>query len=161
MLKLSHASLIAISGIIWFGIGCFLLSLGLKLITTTSIDQYAPLLGKMAPYFGGIESAALFVIIICLAFGYLKGKFALGKAARRGIAHILTFPNPTSLKNIYSAKYYILLSLMVALGMSIKYLGIPNDIRGAIDVIVGSALINGAVIYFRLAYALRKGESIA
>ena len=89
------------------------------------------------------------MVAVCLMIGYLKGKHVLGKSAVRGIERIRAFPNPTSLGNIYSAKYYVLLAIMIGLGLSIKYLGLPHDVRGAIDVAIGAALINGALIYFR------------
>lgn len=160
MLKLSHTLLVVISGAIWFGIGVFLLSLGLNLIVDSSqIEQQIPILRTLEPYFG-IEQAVLVLIVACLFIGYAKGRFVLGKSARRGVARILTFPNPTSLVNIYSMPYYLLLGGMIALGMSVKYLGLPNDVRGAVDVAIGSALINGAVIYFRLAAAIKKKQTL-
>jgi hypothetical protein len=164
MFKLSHTVLIAISGLVWFGIGVFLLSLGLNLIVASTqpeflaIEKQYPVLGALEPYFG-IEQAALALIVLCLFVGYAKGRYVLGKSARRGVARLLTFPNPTSLANIYSMPYYLLIGGMIGLGMSIKYLGLPNDVRGAVDVAVGSALINGAMIYFSLAVALRKKTS--
>jgi hypothetical protein len=161
MLKLSHTALVVISGLVWLGIGIFLLSLGLNLIVggahpeLLASSKHTPILETLTPYIG-LEQAALLIVVICLAIGYAKGRFVLGKSARRGVARILTFSNPTSLLNIYSGPYYLLLALMVGLGMSIKFLGLPDDVRGAVDVIIGSALINGAMIYFRLAFALRQ-----
>jgi len=38
----------------------------------------------------------------------------------------------------------------MGLGMGIRYFGVPVDVRGLIDVAVGSALINGAMLYFRV-----------
>lgn len=159
MLKLSHTALIVISGLVWLGIGIFLLSLGLNLIVGSTqyevlvIGKHTPILETLAPHFG-LEQAALLLVVLCLAVGYAKGRFVLGKSARRGVARILTFSNPTSIANIYSGPYYLLLAAMIGLGMSIKFLGLPDDVRGAVDVIIGSALINGAMIYFRLAFAI-------
>lgn len=164
MPKVKHATLIIISGFIWFAIGCFLLTLGLGFIVegtkqAHSIDAIFsnhPILSSLSPYLGGIEETALVLIAICLFIGHLKGKHVLGKSAKKGVERIRTFPEPTSLSNIYSAKYYILLAVMVGLGMSIKFLGLSNDIRGGIDVIIGAALINGAMIYFRHLWASKK-----
>jgi hypothetical protein len=49
----------------------------------------------------------------------------------------------------YDQKYWILLCLMMMLGMMFRFLPIAVDIRGGIDVAIGSALINGAMLYFR------------
>ena len=158
MLKFSHTTLIVISGFIWMAVGISLLSLGLGFMLegthSLRLSDF-PLLSILSPYMGGTEEAALLIIAISLFIGYLKGRYVLGKSANQGVERILTFTNPTHLKNIYNAKYYILLAAMVTMGVSIKYLGIPKDVRGMIDVIVGAALINGAMFYFRWALSLR------
>lgn len=157
MVKLSHAVLIAISGLIWLAVGGWLLPLGLNLIITgvhhaQLSDEYsAPLLRFLADYVGGMDQAALLLVVLGLFIGQLKGRHVLGKSAQRGIERVKTFSNPTELTNIYSAKYYILLGGMMGLGIGIKYLGLPNDVRGLVDVAIGSALICGAMIYFRSA----------
>ena len=156
-MKLSHTKIIVISGLIWMAIGVYLLQLGLGLLLTglhPSASQPAahlPMVQAIALYVGGMETAALLLVIVALYIGYFKGRYVLGKSAQRGVDRILTFPNPMPLQSIYSPKYYILLGGIIALGMSIKFLGLNNDIRGLVDVIIGSALVNGAMIYFRLA----------
>lgn len=147
--------MIVLSGLVWFGIGIYLLQLGLNLLLTgvqadLSTSGY-PLLRALAPYVGGVEAAILALVVVALLIGYFKGRYVLGKSARRGVERIRSFSDPVPLKNIYSAKYYILLGSMVALGISIKYLGLSNDVRGFIDAAIGAALINGAMVYFKLA----------
>lgn len=154
MLKLSHANLIFISGAIWMAIGAFLLQLGLSLLVEPPPGNY-PLLAFFAQFTRGSGEAAMAIVAIALSLGFLKGKFVLRKSAVKGVQRICSFPNPTALSSIYSGKYYILLFAMMLLGMSIKYSGMSPDIRGAIDVIVGSALISGAVCYFRMGWQLR------
>lgn len=156
-MKISHAKLIGLSGLAWFAIGVYLLQLGLRLIlgnfhTDTTVFQHElPLIHHLAGYVGGKEVAAILLMIGALYIGYFKGRFVLGKSAKRSIDRISAMPNPAPLKHIYEPKYYLLLGGMVALGISIKYLGLNNDVRGIIDVTIGSALINGAMIYFRAA----------
>lgn len=158
-MKLSHTKLIILSGLIWFGAGFYLLQLGLNLllmgVNTEAATSNTPLIHMLSTYLGNGETAAIILIVIALFIGYLKGYYVLGKSAHRGVDRILSFPNPAPLSRIYSAKYYILLAGMMALGVSIKYIGLNNDIRGFIDAIIGSALINGAMIYFRLAQNLK------
>lgn len=164
MFKLSHSLLVFLSGLVWFAVGMWLLPLGLNLLLADmqadriiDISRY-PMIGAMEPYLGGLEEASLLLVAMGLFIGIFKGRFVLGKSARRSIERIQSFPNPTSLSNIYSAKYYILLGSMIGLGVSIKLFGLPNDIRGFVDVAIGAALINGAVIYFRAALEQRKSE---
>lgn len=158
MLSMSHKTLIIVSGLIWFGVGCFLLPLGLNfllhVIQTSRYhtgDHY-PLLNLFSSFISNIENAVVLLIALGLLIGYFKGRYILGKSAIKGVQRIRSFSDPTPLKNIYSLKYYILLFLMIGLGMSMKYLGIPADVRGVIDVAIGAALINGAMIYLRLAF---------
>lgn len=162
MLKLSHSNMTFISGSIWFAIGFFLLQLGLRLIfdSTGSAEASTPLLNS----FQGIlaaQEAAIVITAVALYIGFLKAKHILSKTANRSVAHIRTLPNPGEIRFMYSRNYYFLLGGMVLLGMSFKYLGLPNDVRGAIDILIGSALINGAIHYYRIAIDLRKQERVA
>jgi hypothetical protein len=164
-MKLSHTKMIALSGLIWFGIGIYLLQLGLNLLLTGvqadfSTSSY-PLLRNLAPYVGSVETAVLILVVVALFIGYFKGRYVLGKSARKGVERIRSFPNPAPLAKIYSAKYYILLGSMVALGISIKYMGLSNDVRGLIDAAIGAALVNGAMIYFKLASETQNAKDSA
>lgn len=158
MLKVSHTTLIILSGAVWMGVGLWLLPLGLKLFLAT-LQQSAwiessslPLIGFLSPYLGGKEETVVVLVALGLCIGFLKGRYVLGKAAKKGVERIKAFSNPTALLNLYSPKYLLLLGGMILLGMSMRFLGLPNDIRGFIDVAIGSALINGSMIYFRSAY---------
>jgi hypothetical protein len=137
-MKVSHAVLAFLSGLVWIVVGCFLLPLGLRLLLgDIETDQATTL--------------PLFLVALGLFVGHMKGRHVLGKAAQKGIERIKSMPNPANLGKIYSAKYYLLLGGMVALGLSIKYLGIPNPIRGTVDVAIGAALIQGSLVYIRFA----------
>jgi hypothetical protein len=161
MLKFSHTIMIVLSGLVWFVVGVGLLSLGINILIALAIhDQAAmvtsqPLLQFLSTLSGTKEAAVMVLLAFCLFVGYMKGRYVLGKSAIRGINRILAFPKPMHLKNIYSPKYYILLASMMFLGFLAKLL--PSDIRGTVDVIIGAALINGAIIYFRAAYELFEG----
>lgn len=160
MLKISHSTMTFISGALWMAIGIFLLQMGLNLLFVQLFDikTTTPLINLFRGIFNHQE-AAILIATIALYIGFLKGKHVLTKAANRGIERTLSLPNPAPLHQIYSRKYYILMGIMILLGISFKYLGLPNDIRGAIDIAIGSALINGAVHYFRVGFKLRKTAS--
>lgn len=155
-MKLSHNKLIIISGLVWFAVGSYLLPLGLSLLSEAGRQELnpaanLPLIRSLAPYVGGFEQGMLAIVVAALMIGFLKGRFVLGKSAMKVMDRIRSMSNPASLSGIYSPKYYLLIGGMVLLGMSIKVLGLPNDVRGFVDVTIGSALINGAMIYFRSA----------
>lgn len=155
-MKISHSTMIFISGGIWIAIGFFLLQLGIHLLFTETFDTLTttPLIGLFKGFFSHHE-ASIVIASIALYIGFLKGKHILAKTANRGIDRIRSLPNPSSISNLYSKSYFLLLGFMMCLGFSIKFFGIPNDIRGAIDIAIGSALINGSTHYFKTGCKLR------
>jgi hypothetical protein len=155
MFKVSHTTLIVISGFIWLIIGCTLLTLGLNFVVESILKANLtlfsrPILDRVAPYMDGVESAALVWIAICLFVGFMKARYIFSKTVQKGVERIQSLSNPASIRQIYTKKYYILLGSMIFLGLLVKFL--PLDIRGGIDIIIGSALINGAMQYFRNAF---------
>jgi len=77
------------------------------------------------------------------------------KTVKKVIARIVSFGASIKLTELFSVRYLLLIALMVALGVSLRFLGLPTDVHGLIDVAIGSALINGSMIYFRLAVLAR------
>lgn len=162
MLRFSHRTLILISGGVWLAVGAWLMPLGLSFLSKASKElTESPLLSWLSPMVGGVDNATIAVLTVALLIGYVKGRKVLGKSAEKGSKRILTLPNPAPLSKIYPPAYYILLGGMVALGMSMKWFGFPLDVRGLVDVAVGSALINGAMIYFKNAFLIKSRETEA
>jgi hypothetical protein len=161
MFQVSHFTLIFLSGLVWLAVGCFLLPLGLNFIVDALLKENAslshPVLGFIAPYVGGLDQAALIWIVFALLIGYFKGRSVFAKSVKRSVDRILTLPNPSSLSKIYTLSYYILLGSMVLLGVLVRFT--TQDIRGGIDVAIGSALIHGAMLYFRQAWLARRQTS--
>lgn len=164
MFKASHTTLIALSGLTWLIVGCVLLPLGLNFIVGAILKENLltmsrPILDNLAPLVGGLDQAALILVVAGLCVGYFKGRFIFTKTVEASVSRILSLPNPTSLLQMYTKKYYILLGSMVLLGFIVRLA--PTDVRGFIDVIVGAALINGAVYYFRQAIHVYKNGNRA
>jgi hypothetical protein len=129
---------VIISGVIWFGIGLFLMRKGLFYIALA-----------------GEQSSILFVVL-GLVIGFFKGRFVLAKSARRMTQRILTLPEPFRWSQVYPLSYYFLIGGMMAMGICLKWIPIAPQYRGLIDLAIGSALINGSVIYFRVALGAKK-----
>lgn len=161
MPKVSHFTLIFLSGLVWLAVGCFLLPLGLNFIVECLLKENAtlphPILNFLAPYAGGLDQAALILIVFALFIGFLKGRRVFAKSVQRSVNRILTLPNPASLSKIYTPAYYLLLGSMVLLGILVRFT--TQDIRGGVDVAIGSALINGAMLYFKQAWLVRRQTS--
>lgn len=158
-MRLSKTAWIAISGLTWFVVGIGLLTLGLNFIVYKAQlhpTETGSLIAKLAPIAGGREQGALALIAIGLVLGFIKGRFVLVKTVKRVSERILGLQAPIQLTQVYSKGYLLLIGGMVLLGISMKWLGLPAEVRGLIDVAVGSALMNGSSAYFRVAMHVRK-----
>ncbi|WP_039358686.1 hypothetical protein [Candidatus Protochlamydia amoebophila] len=158
MLKVTHTTMVVVSGLVWLIVGCVLLPLGLNFVVESILKENLvvinrPLLDPLMKWVGGADQAVLFLIAISLWIGFIKGRFVFAKTVQNSVNRILLLPNPVSIKQIYTTKYYLLLGSMIFLGFLMKYT--PMDIRGAVDIIIGSALIQGGMLYFRKAFAIR------
>jgi hypothetical protein len=149
-MKVRQGVAIALSGITWMGIGILLLTKGFSLVLTPlSLSAGALFLPKLSSLVGSARQASLLLVCVAIFIGFLKGRLVLRKSADRIISRILSLPNPCSFFSIYPRSYLILLGSMMGLGMALKWIPIPYDLKGFIDIAVGSALTNGSAFYFR------------
>lgn len=145
---MKHRAWIAFSGFLWFFVGCSLLYKGLHLVTQAAFQE-GSLCDRMKGFFGSPQQSATALMGLGLLVGFIKGRFILAKTVRRVVGRIASLPLPIRIHEAYSPSYWLLIGLMIVLGMSLRFLPIPIDVRGTIDVAIGSALINGALLYFR------------
>ena len=150
-MKISHSKAITLSGLTWFGIGVLLIYKGLQFITQAE----GKLIDFLASMAGNHQQGALFLVVIALFIGFLKGRFVLSKTVKRVVGHMMTFASPIKVSQMYKKSYFFLIGGMMLLGMTFKYVPIGMDIRGLIDLAVGSALVNGSLLYFKRAVAIR------
>jgi len=148
---LTKRAWLVISGIKWFAIGVMLLTRGLRLITAAAnqVAGEAPLIKFLQTFVSSRHQAALLIVCLGLFIGFIKGRTVLAKTVSRIAGRINLHPERLTLKQAYDQRYWIVIGLMMVLGMSFRALSIPYDIRGGVDVAIGSALINGAMLYFR------------
>lgn len=157
--------MVYLSGIVWFVIGLGLMSLGMHFLIgamtalNDGTEKLYPIVQSMSLFLGGEEMTALLFILCGCCAGYLKGAVVLSKAVLRGVSHIRALSEPAPLSRIYPARYYLLLVLMMGLGFLAKLL--PLDLRGFVDVAIGSALIHGGIQYFRVAFHFQESVRAA
>ncbi len=156
--------MIVISGVVWTVVGILLMTLGMHhLMDAMHLwDEIAliggpPVLKTIYQFVKNPQQAMVLILGICFLVGYLKGHYVLNRSVKSGVQRILSYPNPSEIKTIYSKKYYFLIAGMMLLGMALKILKIPADLHGMIDLAVGSALLKGALSYFKYALAEKKG----
>ncbi len=137
---MSRRTWIFISGLIWAMVGFLLLYKGLGILGTLP-DQ----------------NVATWLVAGGLLVGFIKGRFVLSRTVNRISTRIAGLSEPVHFLEVYPKSYWILLSSMMGLGMLMRML--PANVHGFVDVAVGSALLNGAALYFRAARAL--GQQLA
>ena len=147
---MKHRGWIAFSGLIWLAAGISLMHKGLKFVADASYlpDAFCV---RFQERFGSIQAAGTALVAVALLLGFLKGRFVLVKTVRRVSFRIQSLPLPIKITSLYTPSYLILLGSMMALGFLVRFISMPMDIRGFIDVAIGSALINGAMLYFQAA----------
>lgn len=155
-MKFKHRTLIFFSGLTWLIIGMSLLIMGIQFMMRTLQDPsllFLPgkfsIIRSFAPWVKGTENLIVLVLSTALFVGYLKGRYVLAKSAKRQLRRIQGLPNPASITLLYSKGYYILIASMMLLGVLLRFFPITLDTRGSIDVAIGSALINGSLLFFR------------
>lgn len=151
---------ITCSGLLWMAVGVFLLMIGVRFIAQEALLNPVPsvIMQTLFQIGGGKEPGAFLLIVLALFVGFFKGRFVLSKTVKKVVMRIAHLEEPIALKSVYNARYLLLIALMVSFSMMIKFFHVPLDIRGFIDVAIGSALINGASFYFRALYALKKSS---
>jgi hypothetical protein len=138
------------SGFLWLAIGVFLLYKGLNFVSEATLATDS-LSFRFQGLFGSPGQAGTGIIAIGLMIGFAKGRLVLSKTVDRVVKRIRSLQVPIRASQIYARSYWILIGSMVALGFAMRFLPIPLDARGLIDVAIGSALVNGAMLYFRAA----------
>ena len=158
-MKLNRKTLVILSGTLWLLVGISLLQLGLGYLVGSTVPEStfansAILLPVLSGMTNGAENAAIFVVCLSLAVGYSKGRFVLAKTVKRVVGRLEPLKGKVPVSAVFGPGYLALIGFMMGLGMMMKFLGVPADLRGGIDVAVGSALIHGAILYFRSASQL-------
>ncbi len=132
---MSRKTWIMISGLIWAFAGFLLLYKGLRILASLPNQEMAT-----------------WLVAAGLLIGFIKGRFILSKTVNRISSRIASLPTPIQFADVYPKSYWILISSMMGIGMLMRM--VPPAWHGCIDVAVGSALINGALLYFRSAKAV-------
>jgi hypothetical protein len=156
-MKLNHKAVLVLSAMTWLAIGILLLTKGFALLLKPlESGQSYLLLDWVRSFAGSREQAGLLIICLGLMIGFIKGRMVLSKTAGRIMKRLEALPNPCALSSIYPLSYVILIAGMMCLGISLKWMPIPADLKGLVDVAVGSALTNGSAFYFRYLFLQKK-----
>jgi hypothetical protein len=152
---MSKSTLMRIAGMVWFVVGLGLMTLGIKFLLAV---MNTPSLALASPHFSfvknfphkEVQQVIFWILLVSLLVGYFKGRVALKRSADRQVQRIALLKE-VGLKDMYSKGYYLLMLGMMGMGLIMKVLPITLEVRGAVDVAIGSALIQGSVHFFKAA----------
>lgn len=116
---------------IWGAVGICLLSRGLLLLQHIS----------------GLVAAG--IVLGGIIAGGLKSRIIFDKAAASIVAHIHHKSSPSCLGGLFSFKNWGLIACMMVLGGVIKRLPIPDAIKSAVYILVGTGLIYSSRVLWR------------
>lgn len=136
-------------GLLWLAAGLFLMFKGVPLLVRASVREDLPLIKFLKPLTGSSEQAAMILVVLSLVIGLIKGRTVMTKAAKRTLKRLVTLSDPLPVSQLFSLRYVLTLGIMMSLGMAIRFAHLPMDIHGLIDLAIGSALMNGGLVYFR------------
>lgn len=149
-MKVSHKVVFLFSALSWLAIGIMLLTKGFKLLLLPlEVGQSYLLIDRVSFLSGNKEQSGLVLACLGLMLGFIKGRMVLSKSAYRIMKRLESLGNPCSITSVYPLSYVIVILSMVALGISLRWMPVPPDLKGLIDIAIGSALTNGSAYYFR------------
>src|SRR6185436_8605397 len=105
------------------------------------VTTQAPLIKYLQTFATTRHQASLLIVCLGLLIGFIKGRTVLAKTVNRITSRINHHSGGLTLSQAYDQKYWIIIGVMMALGMTLRFLPVPADIHGGIDVAIGSALI--------------------
>lgn len=159
-MKFEKHSLISIVGMVWFIVGIFLLFSGLKLIFFTGLikgQSFTPIISViMYAFTGAIIPTMIVIVFLGLLLGYAKSKWAFVRVIRKTVQRIYPMPGLVRISNLYRLHEILLIFAVIALSRIVQFIHLPLDIQGVVNIAIGSALINGAVVYFRFALRIKE-----
>lgn len=89
------------------------------------------------------------LIIAALVIGFGKGKFVLSKTSAKNIERIEQFNEPKKPIQVYSARSWIMITLMVGISVALTFFNVDKVVRGPINLGIGFALIISSLAYLK------------
>jgi hypothetical protein len=110
--------------------------------------------GAMDPVMLGLAGA------IAVAIGMAKGKFVLAKTSARNIERINGWQEPHKPIEVYGARSWMMIALMVGISLSLTYV-FQLDVfwRGLVNLAIGFALIMSSLNYLKALAVQRASAS--
>ena len=155
MLRFSRTAILRIAGIIWFGVGAFLVYKGLLFLGVErfSWEFHVDDTSRMAVLARswGLDTVFFTLVMVSFVVGTVKGRMVLVRSINRMEKYLFSLKAPIVFYRMFPPAMWIIMIVMMGLGMLMNVLHVVLWLRGSIDVAVGTALIQGAFQYFQRA----------
>jgi hypothetical protein len=89
------------------------------------------------------------VAITALGVGVAKGRFVLGKTARRNIERLAALTEDRRPIHVYGVRSWLVIGLMTALSLGLTLGGVPPLWRGMVNLAIGAALATSSLNYLQ------------
>lgn len=141
MYRFSLKTALFLLGFLWLLAGVMLFTKGVTLLQhpSTFFSQFSWMPKKELP-----------ILLLCLGLflGQFKARTVLRKAANKRIEEMRA-RSAFSFFQVFNLQYFLLIVIMSSLGMLLNFLSTPSDLRGFIDITIGTALMQSSFFYFK------------
>lgn len=134
------------TGSVWLAMGMLLISKGIRFLSDAQLDHDSL---SFRWNLSSDSTGQAWIISLAMIVGYVKARLVFVKTVQRVVTRIRSLSMPIRFSQVYTKSYWFLIGGMMMLGMVFRFLPLPVDVRGFIDLTIGSALINGAILYFQ------------
>ncbi|MDH4378638.1 MAG: hypothetical protein QE263_01860 [Vampirovibrionales bacterium] len=132
-IKLGKTGLIRLAQWLWLAGGVSLLLAGVNRLSGSMGEISQPVL--------------LGSLVVAVIIGAAKGRFVLGKTAKRNLDRLNAITEPQKLVHVYNTRSWIMIGLMLVISASLTWFAAPMLWRGVVNVAVGLALMVSSRVY--------------
>jgi len=90
------------------------------------------------------------LIIIALIIGIYKGWDILAPVSKQNLLRLRRLPQPAPLWQVFSKTTWIIVAVMMVMGMTLRFLPLPDGFRAPVLIGVGLGMLIGAANYIRM-----------
>lgn len=150
-MKLKKKYQIILLALIWFSAGVFLLRKGiyLSMMGLTDESKLSFLHRSLASFLPDSLQIGLLFIVLGLFLGNMKAKKVFRKVIDRILKSLEAYQEQAPLSAIFNIRFFLLIIIMMTLGWLLNVLNFPTDIRAIVNVTIGSALMQAAIMLYR------------
>ncbi|MEC8307062.1 MAG: hypothetical protein VXZ72_04365 [Chlamydiota bacterium] len=146
-MKVTRSFIRYFSACVWLGIGALLVTRGAAYLLLALKDEESLLRQSAAHYHYAPLTGVIVISFMAFVLGTIKGQCAIKKRVYRMETQMLKLPYHFSFFQIYGLTAFLLVGLMMGLGMMVRWMPIPYEVKALLVVAVGTSLIQGGFTF--------------